>query len=198
MLATAVTLLWAPAALAQETTTETTTTTNQTATTAPVQQTAPSRDPWAETARTRDLRRRALRLRVVARRFSRLTRSPVPHLHPTRSDFDSLLVFRRWVRRAWFVRAARTRYRAKHPPHVAAWLCIHRWEGSWHDPDAPYYGGLQMDLAFQRTYGLRLLRRKGTADHWAPFEQMWIAEHAVRAGRGFYPWPLTARRCGLI
>jgi hypothetical protein len=27
---------------------------------------------------------------------------------------------------------------------------------------------------------------------------MWIAERALRAGRGFYPWPLAARRCGLI
>jgi hypothetical protein len=27
---------------------------------------------------------------------------------------------------------------------------------------------------------------------------MWIAEKAYRAGRGFYPWPNTARYCGLI
>jgi len=27
---------------------------------------------------------------------------------------------------------------------------------------------------------------------------MWAAERAHRAGRGFYPWPNTARYCGLI
>ena len=35
-------------------------------------------------------------------------------------------------------------------------------------PSAPYYGGLQMDMEFQRTYGLALYRAKGTADHWTP------------------------------
>jgi hypothetical protein len=39
--------------------------------------------------------------------------------------------------------------------------------------------------------GLRLLplRTKGTADNWLPLEQMWTAEKALRAGRGFYPGP---------
>jgi hypothetical protein len=55
-----------------------------------------------------------------------------------------------------------------------------------------------MDLSFQRTYGPYLLRKKGTADRWTPLEQMWVAEKAHRAGRGFYPWPTTARLCGLI
>src|ERR687886_629540 len=49
------------------------------------------------------------------------------------------------------------------------------------DPYAPYYGGLQMDIGFQRAYGARLLVRKGTADHWTPLEQMWVAERALRA-----------------
>ena len=70
--------------------------------------------------------------------------------------------------------------------------------GSWSDSGAPYYGGLQMDLGFQRVYGRDLLARKGTADHWTPLEQMWVAERAYRAGRGFYAWPNTARNCGLI
>ena len=42
-----------------------------------------------------------------------------------------------------------------------------------------------------------LLARKGTADRWSPLEQMWVAEHAYKT-RGFYPWPNTARYCGLI
>ena len=94
--------------------------------------------------------------------------------------------------------AKRTWARAQHPPHAQAWSCIHRFEGAWRDAGGPYFGGLQMDLTFQRRYGAYLLRKKGTADHWAPLEQMWVAERALRAGRGFYPWPNTARYCGLL
>ena len=83
------------------------------------------------------------------------------------------------------------------PPHKAQWLCIHGYEGSWTDPNAPYYGGLQMDWGFMNTYGHELLVRKGTADHWTPHEQMWVAERAWRT-RGFGPWPNTARYCGLL
>jgi hypothetical protein len=55
-----------------------------------------------------------------------------------------------------------------------------------------------MDVQFQRAYGRYLLRRKGTANRWRPLEQMWTAENALRAGRGFHPWPTAARLCGLI
>ena len=55
-----------------------------------------------------------------------------------------------------------------------------------------------MDVQFQRTYAPLLYRLKGTANHWTPLEQMWTAERARRSGRGFYPWPNTARFCGLI
>jgi hypothetical protein len=98
----------------------------------------------------------------------------------------------------WKRISTRTQQVAQHPPHARAWACIHRFEGSWTDPNAPYYGGLQMDLSFQRTYGQYLLRNKGTADRWTPLEQMWVAERAFRSGRGFYPWPNTARYCGLL
>jgi len=98
----------------------------------------------------------------------------------------------------WKRISARTQQLAQRPPHASAWACIHSFEGSWADPNAPYYGGLQMDLSFQRTYGHYLLRNKGTADHWTPLEQMWVAERAYRSGRGYYPWPNTARYCGLI
>ena len=97
----------------------------------------------------------------------------------------------------WRGRAHRARVRAQHPPHLGAFLCIHHYEGSWTDAAGPYYGGLQMDLGFQRTYGGWLLRTKGTADHWTPLEQIWTAEKALRS-RGFWPWPNTARFCGLI
>ena len=100
--------------------------------------------------------------------------------------------------RVWRKVAGRLYARAIHPPHLDAWLCIHRYEGSWTDPNPPYYGGLQMDVGFQQTYGRGLLARKGTANHWTPLEQIWVAERAYASGRGFYPWPNTARACGLL
>jgi hypothetical protein len=193
-LATVIGLIWASGAFGQEGTTEPTTT--ETAVTESTAEPAPG--PWAETPRTRNLKRRAIRLKLVARKLSKLTQHPRPTVSRTRGDFDSLLRYRLWRRDAWRIRAERARFRAHHPPHLAEWRCIHRWEGSWTDPNSPYYGGLQMDLAFQRAYGPGLLRHKGTANHWAPYEQMWVAERALKAGRGFHPWPLTALRCGLI
>jgi hypothetical protein len=106
--------------------------------------------------------------------------------------------YRQWVHALWRRRAVRVRHTAANPPRKAAWLCIHRHEGAWNDPGAPYYGGLQMDISFQRAYGADLLRRKGTADNWTAVEQMWVAERAYRSGRGFSPWPNTARSCGVL
>jgi hypothetical protein len=100
--------------------------------------------------------------------------------------------------RVWRRIAVHAQARALHPPHLREWLCIHRFEGSWSDPNAPYYGGLQMDVGFQQAYGRDLLARKGTANHWTPLEQIWVAERAYTSGRGFYPWPNTARACGLL
>lgn len=85
---------------------------------------------------------------------------------------------------------------AHHPPMLRAWYCIHRYEGSWTDHGAPYWGGLQMDYSFQSSYGPWLLRHKGTADHWTSLEQIWTAVRAWRV-RGFSPWPNTAADCGV-
>jgi len=121
---------------------------------------------------------------------------PTPQSDSTRHTLG--LGYRHWVLQLWTARARAARRKAQHPPHLKAWLCIHRYEGAWRDPNSPYYGGLQMDIQFQETYGRLLLRKKGTADHWTPLEQMWVAERAFASGRGFYPWPNTARWCGLI
>ncbi len=107
--------------------------------------------------------------------------------------------YRQWVVDVWRRRALRVRTVAQNPPRSNAWLCIHRREGPWTaNTGNGYYGGLQMDLTFQRMYGGFLLRTKGRAHRWRPIEQIWVAERAFRSGRGFYPWPNTARACGLI
>lgn len=80
-----------------------------------------------------------------------------------------------------------------------SWNCIHSHEGSWNDSGDPFWGGLQMDTGFQRTYGGDMIRAYGGyADRWHPYDQMIVAERARRSGRGYYPWPNTARMCGLI
>ena len=92
---------------------------------------------------------------------------------------------------------------AHHPPHLAAWHCIQHHEtnarSAWRtNTGNGYFGGLQFDIGFQLTYGRWLYRAKGTAEHWTPLEQMWTAERAHASGRGFAPWPNTARMCGLL
>jgi hypothetical protein len=108
------------------------------------------------------------------------------------------------LRRAadWQWQRAQSLARAGHrPPHLAAWRCIQRYEsgGRWGiNTGNGYYGGLQFDIGFQVTYGSWLYRTKGTAENWTPLEQMWTAERAHASGRGFTPWPNTARVCGLL
>lgn len=91
------------------------------------------------------------------------------------------------------------RPKVNHDWLYSTFLCIHGGEGSWNaNTGNGYYGGLQMDRAFMRTYGADYLERWGTADAWPPWAQIKAAERAYRSGRGFYPWPNTARACGLI
>ena len=132
------------------------------------------------------------RHRQEAWRWQRIMGRPLTRELPT-PPLDPMQRAEAWRKLALTMRRA-----AQNVPHKQAWLCIHHYEGSWRDPNPPYYGGLQMDIPFQRTYGVAIFRLKGTADHWTPLEQMWTAERAHRSGRGFYPWPNTARYCGLI
>jgi hypothetical protein len=82
---------------------------------------------------------------------------------------------------------------------VAAFMCIHSHEAAWTaNTGNGYYGGLQMDLSFQRTYGPEFLRAFGTANNWPPSVQVTVAMRAHLQGRGYRPWPTAARRCGLI
>lgn len=82
-------------------------------------------------------------------------------------------------------------------PEEQALLCIHGGEGSWTDPNPPFYGGVQMDEQFQRTYGRVFYDHYGTADHWPVSVQLAVSIYASWS-RGWYPWPNTARACGLI
>jgi len=82
---------------------------------------------------------------------------------------------------------------------TSAFLCIHRYEAAWNaNTGNGYFGGLQMDQGFMRHYGWAYLRRWGTADHWPAWAQLDASERAYRSGRGFWPWPNTARVCGLL
>jgi hypothetical protein len=82
-------------------------------------------------------------------------------------------------------------------PTERAFLCIHSYEGAWNDPNAPYYGGLQMDMSFQKAYGPEFLAAWGTADNWPISVQMAVAMRAYLSGRGYGPWPNTRRYCNL-
>jgi hypothetical protein len=126
-------------------------------------------------------------------------RTPTSFMERRSKDSEYL----KWLGELWQRRADKAQRAAQNPPHRRQWLCIHRYERhpeqGWATRTGNgYYGGLQMDISFQRTYGSELLRRKGTANQWTAAEQMWVAERAYRSGRGFYPWPNTARNCGLI
>jgi hypothetical protein len=171
----------------------TTTTITTTSATVATTESRPVSSRWERRTAAR-LRRHIRRFRADTRHWQtvmngrppatarRLAANSLPRLHQ---------LARRWQRRAhrlWLL--------ATHPPRLRDWLCIHRYEGSWADSGSPYWGGLQMDLSFQQTYGGWLLTHKGTADHWSPLEQIWVAERASRS-RGFSPWPNTARDCGL-
>jgi hypothetical protein len=90
-----------------------------------------------------------------------------------------------------------------------AWMCIHSHEGDWEDGGWTYIGGLQMDWNFVHTYGQDMIRKygeprfshsgpNGWLNAWTPREQAIVAERAHDAGRGYGPWPRTARMCGLI
>jgi hypothetical protein len=130
------------------------------------------------------------RLRATARRWEIVIGRPHARFGGSLTTPNALRFWRRRARRVLLL--------AARPPHKRGWLCIHRFEGSWRDSGDPYWGGLQMDRGFMRTYAPRLLLRRGLANRWTALEQMWVAERAHRSGRGYWPWANTARACGLL
>jgi hypothetical protein len=163
---------------------------------------------WAATATLRAASTPKASRPLKAVPSQRVDRKLVRNLRSTTWRWEALIGLRRShsaaplrserALRFWQARSKRVRRIAARPPHRSAWLCIHRYEGGWGDSGDPYWGGLQMDRSFMRSYATPELLRRGWADRWTPLEQMWVAERAHRRGRGFYPWPNTARYCNLI
>jgi hypothetical protein len=144
-------------------------------------------------------------------RFSRRLTLRLRRIYPgtvTRAFASARAPSDRGTLRLWQERsAAATLLVALHAarqPTLPGWLladfsCIHRYEGGWtSNTGNGYYGGLQMDLPFQRLYGADFLARFGTADSWPVWAQFQAAARAYASGRGFAPWPNTARACGLL
>jgi len=72
-------------------------------------------------------------------------------------------------------------------------LCIHRYEGSWNaNTGNGFYGGLQFMLSTWRSVGGR-----GYPHQASVGEQLYRGRILYRRS-GWYPWPNTARMCGLI
>ena len=127
-------------------------------------------------------------------RLMGVRRTPTRRLYLKTRNLD----YRLHILAQWRRRAIQARRRVHNPPHERAWRCLQSYEGAWRDSGDPYWGGLQMDRSFMQAYAPRHLLRRGWADRWSSVEQMWVGERALRAGRGFYPWPHTARICGLL
>jgi hypothetical protein len=147
----------------------------------------------------------------VRLRYSRGLTLRLRHIYPgtvTRSFASARAASDRGTLRLWQRRSAAAALsvalHGHRQPDIPDWLqadlsCIHRYEGAWtSNTGNGYYGGLQMDISFQRRYGGDYLTRYGTADAWPVWAQLQAAARAYASGRGFEPWPSTARACGLL
>lgn len=149
------------------------------------------------------LARRLTYSRALTLRLRRIYPGSVTRRFASAAARTAGATLRLWQQRS-AVAAVQVVQHGRPQPAVPGWLysaflCIHRYEGAWDSNTGNgYYGGLQMDLGFQSTYGGDYLARLGTADRWSPAEQIEVAARAYASGRGFSPWPYTARACGLL
>jgi hypothetical protein len=141
------------------------------------------------------------RHRVAVTRTLALRHAHMIGLRPTyghRERHVSSIRKLRAMAHGWAVRNAG--WAAFYRAHFPRLICIHTHEGAWnaYNP-AGYYGGLQMDWSFMRTYGADKIARYGGRDarYWSAADQLAVAMRAVRV-RGYYPWPNSARACGII
>ena len=163
--------------------------------------------PAAHTASAASPAVRALRheIRVVRGRTLRdafLAALPAPsHGHAERratTVAELVPILERWRARHRSYRAAL----ARRAPILRGFHCIHRYEGAWDavsDSNPTYYGGLQMDRAFEQAWGADMLRayRGSDAERWSAHDQLMVAMRAYRR-LGYAPWPNTAAACGLL
>lgn len=166
----------------------------------------------AAQARKEHVRYSTQQINVLVRETRHLERVMGSPLTPTIHKYAHTrsAAYKRWAWWHWHRILMHTKHQYKHylrthrqASDMGAWLCIHHYEGSWTDPNAPYWGGLQMDWGFQTTYGSEFMKRYGTADHWPIIDQI-IAARRARDGyggygsRGYSPWSHTAALCGLL
>jgi hypothetical protein len=160
------------------------------------------------------LKNDAKQQRQATWRWQKLMGRPLTHTPSRYLANDGSITAVERAAKFWQKQEAEAHKRAQHPAHLAAWLCIHRYEGSWPSTkNRKYHGGLQLDSYFEAAYGSWLVLKYGGhiatdsgghkyavgghAYRWTPLEQMWVAERAFKS-RGFWPWPNTARYCGLL
>ena len=167
------------------------------AATTPVAHTAPATSPAIRALRHKI---RLARRRTMRDAFLAALPAP-PHGHAARratTVAELVPILERW-------RARHRRYRAalaRRAPILAGFRCIHRYEGPWDavsDSDPTYFGGLQMDRAFEAAWGADALRSAGgrDADTWSAHDQLMVAMRAYHH-LGYTPWPNTAAACGLL
>ena len=149
------------------------------------------------TIRIRSLRRQTWYWQHVISVRPRLYPARVPSQSAHASDALAFADLKQRVTDVWAKRLRALSRVGHNPPNYRSWLCVHGGEGGWTSATGNgYYGGLQMDRTFMRTYAPWLLTVKGTANHWTPLEQIWVAERGRRV-QGWRAWPATSRSCGL-
>ncbi len=121
-------------------------------------------------------------------------------LHPHRRErLTANVAALRAMDTRWHLRAHRYRLALRgRAPVYAALACIHRYEGSWraYSSAGPYYGGYQMDPAFERRYGGTYMSLWGDARNW-PASMQTAAAWRATLEVGYSAWPASSAACGL-
>ena len=112
-------------------------------------------------------------------------------------------IIRTWTNRLAAVRASREPRavcsRSQLWAESSAGRCVSSREGGLTSlsPGGTYAGKWQMDASFERAYGAYFVKRWGRAYNWPEWAQD-VAAYRGYSARGWWPWPNTARTCGLL
>ena len=123
--------------------------------------------------------------------YDRLRYRYRPERHPERRGF-----YLRW----WQRQHRRAISLERHYPWTQAWyqaaMCVHQGEGAWNSNTGNgFYGGMQFDYTTWLSNGGG--RFAEYAHLASPLEQLTVTWWTWQR-RGWYPWPNTARACGLL